>query len=68
MPYTEQVNGRNPMIADFSNCFQRNPNLLQDVCSHRVEIANLVLNLVSTNDEDRKYYESEIRHYKLYDV
>jgi hypothetical protein len=56
------------MIADFSNCFQRNPEILRDVCNQRVEIANLVLNLVSTNDEDRKYYESEIRHYKLYDV
>ena len=56
------------MIADFSNCFQRNPEILRDVCNQRVEIANLVLNLVSANEEDRKYYESEIRHYKLYDV
>jgi hypothetical protein len=58
-----------PMIVDFNNCLQRNPEILKDICAHRVEMANFVLNLQSEDDyEDRMFYESEIRHYKLYDV
>ena len=59
----------NPMIIDFNNCLQRNFEVLQDICAHRVEIANYVLNFQREEDyEDRMFYESEIRHYKLYDV
>lgn len=57
------------MIVDITNCFQRNPEVMQDVCAHRVEIANYVMSVLnSENDEDVMFYESEIRHYKLYDV
>jgi hypothetical protein len=58
------------MIVDITNCFQRNPEILQDVCAHRVEIANFVMNLLNPeeNYDDVMFYESEIRHYKLYDV
>lgn len=57
------------MIIDFNNCLQRNFEVLQDICAHRVEIANYVLNFQREEDyEDRMFYESEIRHYKLYDV
>lgn len=58
------------MIIDFNDCFQRNPEVLQDVCAHRVEIANYVMNFLNPERdyEDVKFYESEIRHYKFYDV
>jgi hypothetical protein len=57
------------MIIDINNCFRRNPEIMQDVCAHRVEMANYVLNFQREEDyEDRMFYESEIRHYKLYDV
>lgn len=57
------------MIVDSANCFQRNPEILQDVCAHRVEMANFVLNFQREEDyEDRMFYESEIRHYRFYDV
>ena len=58
------------MIVDHANTFQRNPEVLQDVCSHRVEMANFVMSCCSSShtDEDRAYYQSQIRHYRLYDV
>lgn len=55
------------MIVDSNNCFQRNPNILQDVCNHRVEMCNYLLNFCN-DDEDQAYYQSEIRHYKFYEV
>jgi hypothetical protein len=58
------------MIVDRSDCFQRNPEILQDVCNHRVEMANFILSCGrgSHDQEDISFYESEIRHYKHYDV
>ena len=57
------------MIIDFNNCFQRNLEVLQDVCQHRVDMANFFLSYHKEQDhEDRLYYESQIRHYKHYDV
>ena len=58
------------MIVDRSNCFQRNPEILQDVCNQRVELANFALSFGKGlhDQEDISFYESEIRHYKHYDV
>ena len=58
------------MIVDRSDCFQRNPEILQDVCNHRVEMANFILSCGRGfhDQEDISFYESEIRHYKHYDV
>jgi len=58
------------MVIDFNNCFLRNPDILADICHHRVLIANLVMSAIAyrIDPEDQNYYESEIRHYKCYDV
>ena len=55
------------MIIDSSNCFQRNFSLLQDVCNHRVDMANFILSF-PRDEEDASFYLSEIRHYRHYDV
>jgi hypothetical protein len=68
VPYTKQVNQTTPnMIRDFNNCFQRNPEILQDVCNHRVELCNYLLGFCN-DSEDEAFYQSEIRHYKFYEV
>lgn len=58
------------MIVDITNCFQRNPEVMQDVCTHRVDIANYVMSYLNPEKdyEDVMFYQSEIRHYKFYDV
>jgi hypothetical protein len=56
------------MIIDYRNTFQRCPEVLQDVCNHRVEMANFILSLCPTLDEDRLFYEEAIQQYKCYDV
>jgi hypothetical protein len=56
------------MIIDYGNTFQRCPEVLQDVCNHRVEMANFILSLSPTLDEDRLFYEEAIQQYKCYDV
>ena len=58
------------MVIDFNNCFLRNPDILLDVCNHRVTIANLIMSAIAyhMDYEDEAFYESEIRHYKCYDV
>jgi hypothetical protein len=56
------------MIRDFNNCFQRNPDILQDVCHHRVELCNILLIFGGNDTERDSYYQSQIRHYKFYEV
>jgi hypothetical protein len=56
------------MIADLNGCFQRNPDILKDVCEHRVQMANFVLSFNEKDPVESAWYRSEIRHYKLYDV
>ena len=55
------------MIVDSTSCFQRNPDILRDVCNHRVEMYNFLLSMIIST-EDQAFYESEIRHYKHYEV
>lgn len=57
------------MITDLTNCFQRNPEILQDVCQARMEMCNFILGISpDLTDEDYAFYQSELRHYKFYDV
>jgi hypothetical protein len=57
------------MITDLTNCFQRNPDLLKDVCQARMEMCNFILGISpDLTDEDYAFYQSELRHYKFYDV
>ena len=55
------------MITDRFNCFQRNPDILQDVCNRQVEISNLVIS-ASTDDETINYYKLKISQYKYFDI
>lgn len=55
------------MINDITNCFQRNPSILQEVCKQQTETANLVL--CHTKEQDTvKYYQEQILMYKYFDV
>jgi hypothetical protein len=56
------------MVIDHRNTFQRCPEVLLDVCTHRVEMANWILSIPPTDDEDRLFYEEQIRQYRCYDV
>ena len=57
------------MIIDHQNTFQRCPELLQSVCQARVDMANLWISHFTDKDDDScKFYESQIRNYRHYDV
>lgn len=58
------------MIIDRNNCFQRNPEILQEVCMLRTEMANFILSLKYSQktEEDIAFYQSELRHYKFYEI
>jgi hypothetical protein len=55
------------MVIDSKNTLQTNYNVLQDICVHRVAVANFMLQICK-DDEDELYYQSEIRHYKFYEI
>jgi hypothetical protein len=58
------------MVIDSNHLFSRDYDLLEDVCSVKVELCNFLLaQMKGTHSEDDvAYYESEIRHYKCYNV
>jgi hypothetical protein len=58
------------MITDTRNRLQKNFDVLQDICTRRVEMANFILSLKNEDDdfEDWEYYTNQISTYKLYDV
>jgi hypothetical protein len=61
------------MVIDQTNSLQKNYNfdLLQDICSTRIETANFFLGIYETLDDyevESEYYREEIAQYKLYDV
>jgi hypothetical protein len=55
------------MVIDSKNTLQTNIKVLQDICVDRVVNANFMLNLCK-DPEDQAYYQSEIRHYKFYEI
>ena len=62
------------MVIDQSNSLQKSYNfeVLQDICSSRVETANFFLGIYETlgdgYDVERQFYQEQISQYKLYDV
>jgi hypothetical protein len=58
------------MITDTRNRLQKNFDVLQDICTRRVEMANFILSFKNEDDdfEDWEYYTNQISTYKLYDV
>ena len=63
-----------PMVIDQSNSLQKSYNfdVLQDICSSRVETANFFLGIYESlgdgYDVERQFYQEQISQYKLYDV
>ena len=61
------------MVIDHTNSLQKNYNfdVLQDICSTRVENANFFLGIYETLGDctvESAYFREEIAKYKLYDV
>ena len=56
------------MVIDSHNILQRNVDVLLDICHHRLQLANELISICNSQDEDLAYYQSEIRHYRCYDV
>jgi len=55
------------MVADFQDYYQKNRDMLEEICSFRSQLSNHLLSIFCNDPVDVAFYEEELATYRYYD-